>query len=275
MYGEAIKTAIVAQDRDTCDEIMDRIIYAYENLPEVLKNPLKKGTKATRERIEFANGNQITSITVGSKSPGVGKSRDRVHITEGCEMDDETFGRLQEKLRGETPTVRDVWDWQAQTSRWRPIDENGLCDYVVRHLHDDLERCGIVALREVQIRRGFGDGPGQRTDIYVAAVIQEDASGQLSTIRFVLEAKGCWHRELKTAMTSQLRDRYLKENRCQHGLYLVGWFNCDEWDTDDNRRRGAPTWTVEEARQFFNRQARECSDEESSLYAGVLDMAFR
>ena len=98
MYGEAIKTAIVAQDRDTCDEIMDRIIYAYENLPEVLKNPLKKGTKATRERIEFANGNQITSITVGSKSPGVGKSRDRVHITEGCEMDDETFGRLQEKL---------------------------------------------------------------------------------------------------------------------------------------------------------------------------------
>ena len=98
MYGEAIKTAIVAQDRDTCDEIMDRIIYALDNLPEVLKNPLKKGTKATRERIEFANGNQITSITVGSKSPGVGKSRDRVHITEGCEMDDDTFGRLQEKL---------------------------------------------------------------------------------------------------------------------------------------------------------------------------------
>lgn len=98
MYGEAIKTAIVAQDRDTCDEIMDRIIFAYENLPEELRNPLKKGTKATRERIEFANGNQITSITVGSKSPGVGKSRDRVLITEACEMDDETLGRLQEKL---------------------------------------------------------------------------------------------------------------------------------------------------------------------------------
>ncbi len=145
----------------------------------------------------------------------------------------ESLERLQQKLHGETPSVRDVWDRQARTRRWRPIDENGLCDYVARHLREDLERCGIVALREVQIRRGCGDGRGERTDIY------------------------------------------LKDSGCEHGLYLVGWFNCDAWDKDDNRWRRAPRWTVEEAREFFSCQAEECSDEETSLHAVVLDMAFR
>ena len=162
MYGEAIKTAIVAQDRDTCDEIMDRIIYAFENLPDVLRNPLKKGTKATRERLEFENGNQITSITVGTKSPGVGKSRDRVHITEGCEMDDDTFGRLQEKLFPAVesrPNARVVLettpgDWgtrlhrlwlntwnppPGQPTRWHPLFLEWWVDKRRRLLDEDTE----------------------------------------------------------------------------------------------------------------------------------------
>ena len=53
MYGEAIKTAIVAQDRDTCDEIMDRIIYAFNNMPETMRNPLAKGTKPTERGLNL------------------------------------------------------------------------------------------------------------------------------------------------------------------------------------------------------------------------------
>ena len=40
--------------------------------------------------------------------------------------------------------------------------------------------------------------------------------------RVIVEAKGCWNKDLKTAMRDQLRDRYLKENQCSHGLYVVG-----------------------------------------------------
>ena len=49
------------------------------------------------------------------------------------------------------------------------------------------------------------------------------------------EVKGCWNRELKHAMKTQLVDRYLKDNQCQHGLYLIGWFNCEQWDNKDRR----------------------------------------
>ena len=47
--------------------------------------------------------------------------------------------------------------------------------------------------------------------------------------------KGCWNAELNTAMVSQLVNRYLKDNQCHHGLYLVGWFQCSEWDQSDWR----------------------------------------
>lgn len=98
MYGDSIKSTIVAQKREVCDELMDRIIDALERMDPLLVNPLKKGTKATRERIEFANGNSITTITVGAKGPGVGLSRSRYLITEGCEMESHIIRDLTGKL---------------------------------------------------------------------------------------------------------------------------------------------------------------------------------
>jgi hypothetical protein len=31
-------------------------------------------------------------------------------------------------------------------------------------------------------------------------------------------------------MEDQLKKRYLKDNKCIHGLYLVGKFDCAQWD---------------------------------------------
>lgn len=92
---------------------MDRIIDAYNRLPELFKNPLKPQTKATRERIEFANGNSITTITVGASGPGVGLSRSRYLITEGCEMDSHTIRELTSKLLpgiNKRPNARLIWE---------------------------------------------------------------------------------------------------------------------------------------------------------------------
>jgi hypothetical protein len=153
---------------------------------------------------------------------------------------------------------------------WVPVDENAFSDYVTRHLRDDLEHCGIVALREVEIRRG-NDGTGERTDVYVTAVILGPMPETFETVRVIVEVKGCWHAELQTAMETQLKDRYLKDNDCEHGIYLVGWFACDSWDSRDKRKRRTPRLTFEEATDFFAKQSTHLSDGNSNLKSYVLN----
>jgi len=76
-------------------------------------------------------------------------------------------------------------------------------------------------------------------------------------------------------MKTQLMDRYLNEARCQHGLYLVGWFNCDQWDDDDYRKRQAPKLSIEEARKQFDTQAEELSQSGVQVKAFVMNTALR
>ncbi len=58
-----------------------------------------------------------------------------------------------------------------------------------------------------------------------------------ATASVTIEVKGCWHAEVKTAMKSQLVDRYLTGTRTTHGIYLVFWFAADDWDPADSRSR--------------------------------------
>ena len=182
----------------------------------------------------------------------------------------ESLERLQQKLHGETPSVRDLWDHHRKADHWEPIDENGVSDYVARHLRDDLQRCGVVSLREVEIRRGDA-GPGERTDIYVAATLE----GSLYPVHVIVEVKACWHPELQTAMESQLRDRYLKDNSCVRGIYLVAWFRCDQWNSADDRHRKTPKWTSDEAQTRLEGQAQSISQPDAQLRAFVLNAGLK
>jgi hypothetical protein len=76
-------------------------------------------------------------------------------------------------------------------------------------------------------------------------------------------------------MQAQLRDRYLKDNQCQHGLYLVGWFLCTKWMKEDYRKDQTPNWTIDEARRFFSKQACDLSVNGLTLKAFVLDTGLR
>jgi hypothetical protein len=69
-------------------------------------------------------------------------------------------------------------------------------------------------------------------------------------------------------MEGQLIGRYLKDNpQCSHGLYLVGWYNCDQWDDQDYRKKRSPTLSIDEARERFEEQAKMPSIEEGG-YGG-------
>ncbi len=62
----------------------------------------------------------------------------------------------------------------------------------------------------------------------ISVAMRKKNDGILDQVRVITELKGFWHPEVKTAMETQLRDRYLRENQCGHGLYLVMWFLCDK-----------------------------------------------
>ncbi len=76
-------------------------------------------------------------------------------------------------------------------------------------------------------------------------------------------------------MADQLRNRYLKENQCRHGLYVVGWFVCPKWTKQDYRLGQTPKLSFDEARQFFNAQAADLSTNGVILKAFVLDSGLR
>ena len=79
-------------------------------------------------------------------------------------------------------------------------------------------------------------------------------------------------------MQTQLRDRYLSGSACRHGLYVVGWFLCDQWDPNDYRRsdaRGRLPPSKSEAQAVFAAQAERLSDRELRLAAMVIDIALR
>jgi hypothetical protein len=182
----------------------------------------------------------------------------------------ESLRRLEEKLHGETPAVRDLWD-KVRSGVYRPIAENDLSNYVKRHFDHDLKKRGIIANREVQIRQTEGTFKGQNTDILIDAVTR-DSRGEISDqITLIIETKGCWNRELDHAMETQLKNRYLKDNQSRFGLYLVGWFNCAQWDNRDTRKSRCAKITKKEAQNKFDNQAATLSVDGTTLKAFLLD----
>lgn len=188
----------------------------------------------------------------------------------------ESLDRLEIELQGETSAGRDIWDKNSGNSNsFRPIDENAFSDYVKRFLDRDLKSRGIIANREVELRRGSGGNPGERTDIHVDAVIQLPTGEIYDSITVIIEAKGCWHPELQTAMESQLVNRYLADNTCKYGLYLIGWFSCPQWDSKDLRNKKTPQMNIDEAKIHFDCQAEMLSTSGNVVRAYVMNTALR
>jgi hypothetical protein len=183
----------------------------------------------------------------------------------------ESLDRLQSKLNGELPASKDLWN--ADRGQYWPKDEEDFSDYVARHLDEDIQHRGVIVNREVQIRRGVGSGTGQFTDINVDAVAAGTKSNTYSRLYLIIEAKGNWNRELFENMKTQLRDRYLKENRCQSGIYLIGWFSCIKWKEQDPRKLQCSRMSIVEARKKFSQQAVELSKDGFQIKSYVLDLS--
>jgi hypothetical protein len=261
MLRESVLRALQAQGTK---EAVATIRKLADELPE--QDWLKyHGIAAERNRLE------MTWVGIPPKDLfKLAKTKEARLVDSGKQLLDviiESLQRLQTTLHGETPAVADLWNTRPTVT---PKEENGLSDYVARHLRQDLQReRGLIANREVEIsRRG-------RTDIHVDALSRDETSGDYHLISAIIEVKGCWNKGLKQDMEKQLKDRYLRDNRCPYGMYLVGWFRCEEWDADDPRHGKTPKWDLNKASKVFAAQAKELSDEDTVIRSFVLNAAYK
>lgn len=174
----------------------------------------------------------------------------------------ESLYRLETELHGESLPVKFIWNNKPIT----PKLEGDLSDYIKMFLQKDLMQ--IVVNREVEIRPTIGEVKGENTDL----LIQTFSTNKNDVISVIIEAKGSWNKNLKSDMKEQLKKRYLNDNQCRYGIFLVGWFLCDSWDKKNDYRYGDnPKLKFDEAKQFFLKQAEELTDENYHLYSFVLD----
>jgi len=171
----------------------------------------------------------------------------------------DSLTELQDNLHGETPAAPFLWDND------RPKVEEQLSDWVKIELENVLTRQGVILGREVQIHIK------QRTDIHVDAIRHDPRNGEMEQLKVILEVKGCWHPELKTAMETQLAKRYLTDNDCLHGIYLVFWFICAFWSKRDRRLEQVEFETRHRLEQFLQNQAHAQSCAGTQIRSVVLD----
>jgi predicted NACHT family NTPase len=194
----------------------------------------------------------------------------------------ESLCRLEQELHGETPSVVFLWnEWTSKNEtgetkkHFRPKEENRLSDFIKLHFVRDIQNNGIVINREVEIRPTIGNKPGEETDIRVDVIKSLSSSEEKDIVSVIIETKGCWNNDLDTDMKNQLVNRYLLDNRCQNGLYLVGWYNCSQWDDADYKKTRCKYRTIEELRHAMYVQTQELSKCGHVIKTFTLDVSLR
>jgi hypothetical protein len=176
----------------------------------------------------------------------------------------EALTLLQNELRGHDTWVENLWD--GLPKKRRPKKEEGVSRGLRRELKRLLtDRQQLLVLREVEILPSEGAELGQRVDFVIAAQA-DPSSGRPDELRVVVELKLSFHSKLKTAMKTQLTDRYLQGGKAthRHGIYLVCWFDFASWDEDDVSRLAAAKRNfpdADTARRVLEEQASRLSQE--------------
>jgi hypothetical protein len=187
----------------------------------------------------------------------------------------ESLARYQAALGGNSP-LEELWNTRREggITTWDPKDENNLSNCLRRHIENDLERYGIIANREVQIRRGFDDNAAQVVDLLVQAVPFREDGTPGTPVCVIVEVKCAWNRGVFTDIEGQLFDRYLRHD-FDFGIYLVAQFDCPIWNRANDSRKLQPGTRVSlaELQSKLNAEAQRLSSPEKKVSAIVVDAA--
>ncbi len=164
--------------------------------------------------------------------------------------------RYQEHLHAQGLVVPNCWERLDQT-RFRPSYEEDLSLRIADYLKTDLGR--VIVTREAEVRIDTRKG---RTDIEVSTVV----GGHPLTV--IIEHKRAHNREVLTAMSEQLVERYLKPRGLASGIYLISWFEGSN-RSDALYRNSLGVTSTEEAEALLEAQADELQESEG-VDVGIL-----
>jgi hypothetical protein len=176
----------------------------------------------------------------------------------------EELRAMEKKLHGDPATVKYLWDKRGEA--FAPKPEEYFSDWIKMHLDQNIKEKGVIAQREVQIRR-------ERADVFVTAIKQDHLHGKYEELKVVIEVKCCWSDALETVMETQLVDRYLKKTEYGGGIFVVGWYYCDKWDKTDYKRGDAQRHWMGDPQTFFDQQAAALSTHEFLVRSLVINTA--
>lgn len=180
-----------------------------------------------------------------------------------CDAVMEALEQINMQLQGENPSAPDLWDSNGEVHK--PKDERHLSNWLTRQLKCVLEVPGVFIGREIAVKLR------EQTDIQVIASWKEEPA-----FGVVIEVKGCWHRDVWTAMEKQLRDDYLAKHSSAHGVYVVGWYydGCRKAPKGPSAKaagRVGRALSRDEAQSAFEEQAVRLTTDSKTLRAFVLD----
>ncbi len=171
----------------------------------------------------------------------------------------ESLQRLQAQLHSEDPTAKYLWDGD------RPKDEGAIRDWIRKFLRDDDALPRLITNKEVEVFDRF------YTDVKIEAVSGGGRRDLDPKLVVTIEVKGCWHAELKTAMETQLVEKYLRGSSSRHGIYLVAWFDASGWTDDDGRKTQCLSWSRSEMEAYLSHQAEDLRRKGFFITPFVLD----
>jgi hypothetical protein len=182
----------------------------------------------------------------------------------------ESLVKLQDELQGELRSVVGLWN-EANGGN-DPKSEEHLSNEIARHLKRDLADRRVVIGRELRIQIGIpGAAGGLRTDIDVQAPAMRSGRASGEVPRVIIEVKGSWNPQVKTAMRDQLVRTYLEPHKVSGGLYVVGHYTCNSWVTGRRYKQSVACGARSELQAALAQQATELTSAIREVRAIVLD----
>jgi hypothetical protein len=124
----------------------------------------------------------------------------------------------------------------------------------------------VVLRQETQLNLTYPGTDGSRLDI--EAIVRNGTQ----EICVIIEVKGAWHADIRTAIETQLTNRYLHGRRTSTGIYLVAAFASPNWDTNDSRRTTWSKASRDDLRSHLQNEADRLTANGISVHSRVLDI---
>lgn len=125
---------------------------------------------------------------------------------------------------------------------------------------------GVSLRQEVELNHRLGPVAGSEADIEAIAHDGE------RTISVVIEGKGIWHKNVRTAIKTQLHDRYLTGAHSYTGIYIVAAYRGSQWLDTDSRREKADRQDPDKLRARLDALAKQLSIPPRAIYVRVIDL---